>query len=119
MIAVLAVAAGAFIGSPLRFFLDRWLTGRFPNASQTFPVGLFVVNVSGSAAAGIVIATTTGALRTFLLIGFCSAFTTFSSFGWQALQQWRSARSAYWVTVIAMTALCMGAFWLSYTLLRA
>lgn len=117
MIAVLAVAAGAFIGSPLRFFLDRWLTGSFPNLSRTFPIGLFVVNVSGSAAAGVVIATTSGTLRTFLLIGVCGTFTTFSGFGWQALQQWRSVRSAYWITVVAMTALCMAAFWLTYTLL--
>jgi len=117
MIAVLAVAAGAFIGSPLRFLLDRWLTGKFSNASRTFPVGLFAVNIIGSAAAGIVIATTTGTVRIFLLVGVCGAFTTFSGFGWQALQQWRSARAAYFVTVIAMTTLCMAAFWLSYTLL--
>ena len=117
MIGVLAVAAGAFIGSPLRFLLDRWLTSAFPNASRTFPVGLLAVNIIGSAVAGIVIATTTGTLRTFLLVGVCGAFTTFSGVGWQALQQWRSARAVYFVTVIAMATLCMAAFLLSYTLL--
>lgn len=115
MIAVLAVAAGAALGAPLRFLLDRWLTGRFVHLARTFPIGLLVINVSGSAAAGLVITTTTGTLRTFLLIGVCGAFTTFSGFGWQALQQWRTARSAYAVTVALMTTLSLAAFWLTYT----
>jgi CrcB protein len=116
VIGVLVVAAGAFIAAPLRYFLDRWLTGRFRGLSRTFPIGLVVVNVSGSAVAGAVITTTTGTLRLFLLIGLCGTFTTFSGFGWHALQQWRTVRGAYWVTVFSMTVLCLAAFWITSTL---
>ncbi len=116
MIGVLAVALGAFIAAPLRFFLDRWLTGKFRDLSRTFPIGLMVINVSGSAIAGAVITMTTGMLRTFLLVGLCGTFTTFSGFGWQALQQWRTNRGSYWITVTSMTALCLAAFWLTRAL---
>ena len=95
---MLAVIIGAAFGAPVRYLVDRFVTTRTsgPDAVHLFPWGLLVVNVSGSAIAGVVLATTTGDLRLLLLTGFCGAFTTFSGFGWEADRLWASARPVFW-----------------------
>ncbi len=109
---MLAVIVGATIGAPLRFLVDRLVTARTsgPDAVHMFPWGLLVVNVSGSAVAGIVLALTTGDLRLLLLTGFCGAFTTFSGFGWEADRLWAMARPVFWWAVLVMPAMCVAAF---------
>jgi CrcB protein len=84
MIVVLGIALAAAIGAPVRFVIERRITD--PLDLDAFPWGLVVVNVTGSALAGIVAATTTGDLRTVLLVGLCGAYTTFSGFAMSALR---------------------------------
>ncbi len=116
---ILAIALGAAVGAPLRYSVDRWVHGRMAGAGGTavgsghwrmVPWGLFTVNVTGSAIAGLVLATTSGDLRLLLLSGFCGAFTTFSGFGWDASLLWSAARTQFWVTVIGMPVACIAAF---------
>jgi CrcB protein len=66
------------VGAPLRYLVES-LANR-NRALTDFPRGLFMVNVMGSALAGIVVAATSGNLRLMLLVGLCGAFTTFSTF---------------------------------------
>jgi len=108
----LAVILGAAIGAPLRYVIDRAVTARVagPDPIREFPWGLLVVNVSGSALAGIVLAATTGDLRILLLTGFCGAYTTFSGFGWEANRLWGAARGAFWLAVLVMPAACVVVF---------
>ena len=100
---VAAVAAGAAVGAPLRYLVDRVVTDRVIRSAADrsgaagaalFPWGLLVVNVLGSLMAGIVIAATSGDLRMLLLVGFCGAFTTFSGFAWETDRLWPDARPA-------------------------
>lgn len=108
----LAVVLGGAIGAPLRFLVDGAVTRRTAGATppREFPWGLFVVNVLGSLAAGVVLAATSGDLRVLLLAGFCGAFTTFSGFAWEADRLWSAARSAFWAAVVAMPVACVVAF---------
>jgi len=109
MITVLAVALGAALGAPLRFALERHFT------RGVFPRGLLTVNVLGSLIAGIALASTDGVLRTFVMVGFCGALTTYSGFAWQAAQLWRDQRSLMWWMVVVMTIGSSAAFWLGYS----
>ena len=116
MIEVLAIAVGAAIGAPSRFILDRWVAGHAP--TKRFPWSLLVVNVLGSAIAGVVFALTTGNLQVFLLVGVCGALTTFSGFGWEMHLLWSRSRSTFVIALIVMTASCIAAFQLLYLLFR-
>lgn len=108
----LAVVAGGAVGAPLRYLLDRAVTTRTAGTQppREFPYGLLVVNVLGSAIAGLVLATTTGDLRVLLLAGFCGAFTTFSGFGWEVTRLWDTSRGTFWAAVLVMPAACLAAF---------
>lgn len=108
----LAVVLGAAIGAPLRYLVDRAVTYRVAGAqgAALFPWGLTVVNVAGSAMAGIVLATTTGDLRVLLLVGFCGAFTTLSGFAWESDRLWPQERGAFWLAVIVVPVACVAAF---------
>ncbi len=79
---IFSVAIGGAIGAILRFLLSRFIGSTF---STVFPLGTFVVNISGSFLIGFfysifdkIIATFE--IRAFLLIGIIGAFTTFSTF---------------------------------------
>ena len=112
MSAWLAVVAGGAVGAPLRYLIDRAVTSRTAGTRppREFPYGLLVVNVLGSALAGLVLATTTGDLRVLLLAGFCGALTTFSGYGWETTRLWDTARGTFWASVAVMPAACVVAF---------
>jgi CrcB protein len=84
----LLVAVAGALGAMARFSLDGWVTER---TGGTWPWGTFVINVSGSLLLGVI----TGlvlfhglpdAPRLLLGVGFCGAFTTFSTFGYEAVR---------------------------------
>lgn len=85
---LLAIALAGIVGAPLRFIVDGFVQDRI---GQVFPWGTFVVNVSGSLLLGFLtgIALYHGlpeVPKTFLATGFCGAYTTFSTFGYETLR---------------------------------
>ena len=79
------VGVGGFIGANARFVLARWLD---LVVDTRFPLGTFVVNVSGSFALGVVgtlamqrLIPHSDEVRLAVGVGFLGAFTTFSTFG--------------------------------------
>lgn len=85
---ILLVAAGGALGTWLRFLVAGAVHAR---TGAAFPWGTLVVNVSGSFALGLALPfllaapTDTGApLRALLAVGCLGAFTTYSTFAWEA-----------------------------------
>lgn len=82
----LAIGAGGAIGALLRHASTLWVSQRV--AWGPFPAGIFLVNLAGCLAIGLlagVLASSRVALdervRVFLVVGLLGGFTTFSSFG--------------------------------------
>ena len=115
------VALGSAVGGTLRY----WLSGLVANSiGATFPWGTLMVNVSGSFVIGF-FATLTGPegrllvpgeWRTFVMIGICGGYTTFSSFSLQTLTlaqdgEWLPAGFNIVVSVVA----CLVAVWLGHS----
>lgn len=80
---LLLVAAGAAVGAPLRYLVDRFVMMRAAHAApaRTFPWGTLWVNVIGSFLLGVLTATPDRTTTLVLGVGFCGAFTTYSAFG--------------------------------------
>ncbi|MDP2287080.1 MAG: CrcB family protein [Actinomycetota bacterium] len=107
------VALGAAFGAPARFLTDRAVTRA--SVESPIPIGLLVVNVVGSALLGVVVGLGNSTLLVLLGSGFCGAFTTFSGFAWESTDLWSERRGRFWVFVGLMVALCIGAFWTTWT----
>ena len=76
-----AIALGAILGGPARYGLGL----AFPTAVGTFPATTFVINVVGSVILALLLVFVlevwppTTYVRPFAAVGFCGAFTTFST----------------------------------------
>ncbi|MBF0458302.1 MAG: fluoride efflux transporter CrcB [Nitrospirae bacterium] len=79
----LIIGIGGFIGAIARYALALWITGKW---GKVFPLGTFVINVSGSFLIGLVMSTLAARnivdphWRLFIVVGFLGAYTTFSAF---------------------------------------
>jgi fluoride exporter len=83
-----AVGVGGFFGAVVRYALGSYIGGRY---GVRFPLGTFVINVSGSFLIGLSLAllarTTASAYWRYLIpIGFIGAYTTFSTFEYETLR---------------------------------
>jgi CrcB protein len=83
----LLVGVGGFIGANARFIVARVVGAVF---ETRFPLGTFVVNISGSFLLGILgtiiaqrVMPSSESLRLALGIGFLGAYTTFSTFEYE------------------------------------
>jgi len=65
---VLTFIAGAALGAPLRYLIDKYFRTKY-----VFPVGILIVNVIGSFVLGYT-------QDNYFVMGFCGAFTTWSAF---------------------------------------
>lgn len=80
---MLLVALGGAAGSILRWYLPRVLLS---NSCRTLPLGTALINILGCLLIGFLCGLFTrhhdlnGALKPFLIVGFCGGFTTFSTF---------------------------------------
>jgi fluoride exporter len=112
----LAVMLGGATGAVARFIVGT-LVVRFYSA--IFPLGTFLINVTGSFFIGLLMTFFLNRpavhpnWRLFLITGILGGYTTFSSFEWEALATWRSG--AEWIAVIYLGAsviMGLGSAWL-------
>jgi CrcB protein len=92
----LLIGIGGALGSIARHGLNRWTQSHW---LTTFPIGIFVVNVLGSIAIGVVAGAAASGrwnvsmeARMFLMVGVLGGFTTFSSFSLDTLMLIRTGQ---------------------------
>jgi CrcB protein len=115
---VLLVAAGAAVGAPLRYLLDRAVQARHDSA---FPWGTLTVNVLGCLVLGVLVGLPlSGPLSALLGVGFCGALTTYSTFGYETVRllQNRTHLLAVLNVVVSLVA-GLGAAYLGITVAAA
>jgi CrcB protein len=82
----LMVGMGGFAGAVVRYGLGLWIGQRW---GRVFPLGTFLINVSGSFLIGLFMPLLTERFitnpqwRLLLVVGFLGAYTTFSTFEYE------------------------------------
>ena len=88
MLEMLWISLGAIVGANLRYLVGS-LAAKYMSAS--IPYGTFIVNVTGSFIIGLFLAWTTERVladphwRLLIVVGFCGAYTTFSSYSFETI----------------------------------
>jgi CrcB protein len=105
------ISLGAVVGANARYLVSLWAIERL---GLGFPYGTLIVNVTGSLLVGLLMGVLTeragadAGARLLLVVGFCGAYTTFSTFSVEtiALLQ-RGAVAAALGYVLASVALAL------------
>lgn len=85
----LVVLAGAGLGGLARYVAGTWIMAKY---GGRFPLGTFVINITGAFLIGVLMTLLTGRFhphpnwRLFLVVGILGGYTTFSSFEYEAFQ---------------------------------
>ncbi|HEU4561132.1 MAG TPA: fluoride efflux transporter CrcB [Longimicrobium sp.] len=121
----LYLAAGGVLGTLARYGIGKWAVGQ---AAHAFPWHTFAINLAGSLVLGFAMrASVSVALspetRGFVTVGFCGAFTTFSTFSWETVVmieqgQWGRAAAYALGSVAAGIACVLLGMWMASAILR-
>jgi len=124
MMSILLVFAGGGLGAVMRFLIGPAIQSMANGLA--FPIGTFVVNVTGcliiGALAGLAESRSlfTLELRQFVFVGILGGYTTFSSFGLETFQLLRDGQVLYAVlNVTLQVALGMLLLWLGFSVTRS
>lgn len=83
---IIIIGIGGFLGAISRYGVALWIGQRW---GRSFPLGTFVINVSGSFLIGLLMSLFTERFmvnpqwRLMLVVGFLGAYTTFSTFEYE------------------------------------
>ena len=110
---VLIISIGAVFGANCRWLISRW-AAKF--ISPLFPFGTLFINVTGSFIVGFFMIWSTQRVlldprwRLLIAVGFCGAFTTFSSFAFETMAYFQQGQ---WMMMtanfVSNNLLCLGA----------
>jgi CrcB protein len=110
---VLVISIGAIVGANARWVISRFAAKIL---SPIFPYGTLVINVTGSFIVGFFMIWATEKVlidprwRLLIVVGFCGAFTTFSSFAFETMAYFEQGQWLLLFTnVVSNNLLCLGA----------
>ena len=111
MQAVLWISVGAILGANARYFLSRWVARTL---SPDFPYGTLIINITGSFILAFFLVWTTERVladprwRLLVAIGFCGAYTTFSSYAFETMAYFEQGQWLLLCTnVLSNNVLCL------------
>ncbi|HEX2314607.1 MAG TPA: fluoride efflux transporter CrcB [Thermomonospora sp.] len=90
----LFVVAGAMVGAPMRYLVDRAVQARH---ATPFPWGTFAVNITGCLILGVLTGAVTSEavadpVRHLVGTGLCGTLTTYSTFSYETMRLAESGR---------------------------
>lgn len=110
---ILVISIGAILGANARWIISRY-AARF--ISPVFPYGTLFINVSGSFIVGFFMIWATERVlidprwRLLVVVGFCGAFTTFSSFAFETMAYFEQGQYfLMFMNFVSNNLLCLGA----------
>jgi CrcB protein len=119
---VFAVSIAAIIGANLRYLLSRLAAREF---GPVFPYGTLFINVLGSFIVGFFVIWTTERVlvdprwRLLVVVGFCSSFTTFSSYAFDNIAYFEQGQWGLMVAnILSNNLLCLGSVMAGMALAR-
>jgi CrcB protein len=119
----LVISIGAILGANARWFISRFASRIL---GPVFPYGTLFINVTGSFVVGFFMIWTTERVlldprwRLLIVVGFCGAFTTFSSYAFETMAYFEQGQWLLLFTNFASNnLLCLGAALAGMALARA
>jgi fluoride exporter len=110
---VAIISVGAIFGANARYFLSRYAAKIL---GSMFPYGTLIINVLGSLIVGFFIIWTTERVlvnprwRLLVVVGFCGAFTTFSSYAFETMAYFEQGQWLLMlINFVGNNALCLAA----------
>ena len=120
---ILVISIGAILGANARWIISRYAARVL---GPTFPYGTLFINVTGSFVVGFFMIWATERVlldprwRLLIVVGFCGAFTTFSSFAFETMAYFEQGQWLLMFTNFASNnLLCLGAALAGMALARA
>lgn len=120
---ILVISIGAILGANARWIISRYAARVL---GPTFPYGTLFINVTGSFIVGFFMIWATERVlldprwRLLIVVGFCGAFTTFSSYAFETMAYFEQGQWLLMFTNFASNnLLCLGAALAGMALARA
>jgi len=108
---LLIISLGAIVGANARYLISRYAARLL---GPVFPYGTLIINITGSAIVGFFIVWTSERVlvdprwRLLLVVGFCGAFTTFSSYAFETVAYFEQGQwLLLWTNILTNNLLCL------------